>query len=400
MTAAADRVGRPGTRGNLRTLVVAQALTGAYVGAYYVILQPMLLSLGMTVGEIGVLMSLAGMGGLISSLVQPIGGVLSDLLGRKPLILTLHALGVASCLGLLAASLARSPEAAVAAVLVSAASFVGSPAWDAAVAESTEPARFGAAFGAVASASTLAGLISSPLSGAAADLLGYPPVLAAAAVLQAAAAAAVWLRYREGLPPARRESLPRILSRVLSPPGRLRGIFAVMAMDSAAWWVVTPILTGMLVDSYGLTNLEVGILSATFSASWAVFQMPAGLLVDRFGPRPVLTISEALGVPLALTLSSKLGFSSLLVAEVILGAAVATWIPSFKSYVISAAGEDDVAGSMGRLNALRGVVGFPSPALGGVLYETWGMTGPLTALALGSVAVAAAAWLLLGPPGD
>src|SRR5690348_2186982 len=46
-----------------------------------------------------------------------------------------------------------------------------------------------------------------------------------------------------------------------------------------------------IMPEFGLTQIQMGQVFGAFMLSYAIFQIPAGLLGDRFGPRNVLAAS-------------------------------------------------------------------------------------------------------------
>jgi len=80
---------------NLRVIAITSFLTGLFSTMTQAVWQPFVLSLGAPMSTLGFLESVGGRRGLVTAVLQPIGGWVSDRLGRKPLV----ALG--SLLGLL-----------------------------------------------------------------------------------------------------------------------------------------------------------------------------------------------------------------------------------------------------------------------------------------------------------
>ena len=74
-------------RAGLFVLAATAFLRGAHNSVYNVIWQPFVLSLGVSMSTLGVMNSLGGMNGIITTLAQPVGGWLADRIGRKPFLL-------------------------------------------------------------------------------------------------------------------------------------------------------------------------------------------------------------------------------------------------------------------------------------------------------------------------
>src|SRR2546422_4972862 len=71
--------------GNVRTISAANLLTGLYQNVLNVVLQRFVLSFGGGLTLLGFLQAVGGRFGLVAALVQPVGGHLADLRGRRAL---------------------------------------------------------------------------------------------------------------------------------------------------------------------------------------------------------------------------------------------------------------------------------------------------------------------------
>jgi MFS family permease len=90
------------------------------------------------------------------------------------------------------------------------------------------------------------------------------------------------------------------------PPPGLFGFFLCLAGDSFAWGISLGILFGMFSETYGLSDAQLGLMTSVMSVSMAVSQLPVGRLVDRYGCKPSMVFSEAIGLPLMLMWVSRL----------------------------------------------------------------------------------------------
>ncbi|MDK2463745.1 MAG: MFS transporter [Candidatus Korarchaeota archaeon] len=377
-------------------LIVVSALSGACGAMIDVVTQPMLLELGASVYTIGLLFTLGGYSGLIPTLVQPMGGVLSDSLGRRPFVLLMRLATAAAMTCYLAAALTGSLRLALLAISLFGLSAIGWPAWDAAVAESSPAHGRGMAYSAVLLAGVAPGLLMRPIGGVLADRIGYWSVYLVGLAGEAACLVVLLSAFREGTPPrARSVSLRGLLRRVFTPPKDLWRFYILTGLDSLLWGVSMGVLPAIVVSQFEVSNLELGVLTTVLSATIIASQIPVGVLIDRIGPVKVLALSQALGVPLAVTLLRAEGFAHLIPAYATLGLAASTWVPTTRAYLSLVVESDDVAGSMGRLSAFDGLFGFAAPALGGALYELYGLKGPVTVTLAGSLALAAGFALLL-----
>ena len=98
---------------------------------------------------------------------------------------------------------------------------------------------------------------------------------------------------------------------------------------------VNAIIEADLVGDLGFSAASLGLLTSVYFISFASFQLPLGLLLDRFGPRrteSVLLIFAALG---ALIFSMAESLSGLIVGRLLIGFGVsACLMASFKAYVL------------------------------------------------------------------
>ena len=98
---------------------------------------------------------------------------------------------------------------------------------------------------------------------------------------------------------------------------------------------VNAIIEADLVDDLGFSAASLGLLTSVYFISFASFQLPLGLLLDRFGPRrteSVLLIFAALG---ALIFSMAESLSGLILGRLLIGFGVsACLMASFKAYVL------------------------------------------------------------------
>jgi MFS family permease len=89
-------------------------------------------------------------------------------------------------------------------------------------------------------------------------------------------------------------------------------------LQSSTGVMVTP-----LMHEFGLTTTEIGFLSAAFLYPYLVFQIPGGILADRFGPRRVLMASSALFSMAALMFALGRHSETLFMARILMGASSA-----------------------------------------------------------------------------
>src|SRR6202030_4744070 len=74
-----------------------------------------------------------------------------------------------------------------------------------------------------------------------------------------------------------------------------------------------------IAKQFGLNKTSMGLVLAAFTWSYALGQIPAGWLGDRFGPKKVLTVIMFWWSIAAVMTGAALGMTSLLSARFLLG---------------------------------------------------------------------------------
>jgi MFS family permease len=94
-------------------------------------------------------------------------------------------------------------------------------------------------------------------------------------------------------------------------------------------------------------------------------------------------------------------FEVFALSYVLYGLVAATWGPAMLSLLARGVLEGQRAEEMGRLVAFQGLVRFPGPYLGGLLYNFGGFRAPLIANLLGiPIATLLIGWLAREPPAE
>ncbi len=378
-------------RKNLSVLAGTAFLRGAQTSVYSVIWQPFVLSLGASMPTLGLINSLGGMNGLVTTLVQPLGGWLADRLGRRPLLLAASfsvIIGYALLAG--AGWLNVWTVSALGVIFVGAAS-LAFPARNSMTAESVRSERHGSAFSLITLATMVPGIIAPLVGGWIADRSGFV-ILFPIGIAVEAIAVFLTLRYIRETRATDRGGLSlrdafTVLRRSILPRKGMVGFFAAVAGDSFAWGTGWGLLYGMLTETFHFSAEQLGVMSTVMSLAWAASQMPIGQYIDRRNLKPVMVFSEALGIPIMLIWMTQTSFQVFAISQILFAWTAATWVPVINTYLTRSVSSDERAEAFGRLNMFRGLVAFPAPALGGLLYNLGGMRLPLFANLIGSIIV-------------
>lgn len=180
------------------------------------------------------------------------------------------------------------------------------------------------------------------------------------------------------------------------PPVLLPRIFLPFAAGyflSYVYRTINAVLSPHLAADLGLNASDLGLLTSVYFLTFAAFQLPLGLLLDRFGPRRVeatLLLFAAAGAGLFAVSADRV---ELVIGRGLIGLGVsACLMASFKAFVLwfpparlpAINGWILAAGGLGALVATAPVEA--------ALHVT-GWRGLFAGLALVTVAVAAALWL-------
>ena len=347
-----------------------------------VIWQPFVLSLGASMPLLGFLESLGGFWGLVPTAMQPLGGWISDRRGRKPLILVGTAFSTLGLLVLVLAGWTGQWLWLLPGIVLLGALSIAIPALDSSVAESTSPSSRGRAFGLTNTFYALSGVFAPALGGFLAQRYGFLSVLFAAVALEAFTLSAVAAVMRDTMRPQDRRTLIAkdflaMVKTLLTPPARLRHFYIAITFDAIAYGSGYAILYGLLSRSFGFTPFQLGLMASVSSLTWAASQLTFGKMVDKRGTVPFMIFSEMLAVVIMVAWLFVRTFPAFLALHALWGINLAAWMPSFLAWVTNSVSDAERAQEMGRMAAFRGLIAFPAPYLGGLLYDWFGFRGPI-----------------------
>ncbi len=111
--------------------------------------------------------------------------------------------------------------------------------------------------------------------------------------------------------------------------------FSLGYLFSYLYRAANAVIAGDLVRELGLSASELGLLTAAYLGAFAAFQLPLGVLLDRYGPRRVQATLVALGALGALLFSVASSVITLTLARAMIGVAFSGGLMSgFKAVVI------------------------------------------------------------------
>jgi len=233
------------------------------------------------------------------------------------------------------------------------------------------------------------GVFAAALAGFIADRWGFSPVFLTRFGLEALRLLLIlWLlqetlsRVSGGISLG---ELKGVMARMVVPPRKLRGLYWALAVDVFVWGLGGSLLFGMLSETYGFTTFQLGVMSGALSLAWAITQLPIGKLIDRYGCKPFMVLSEAMGIIVVGGWLFSTNFVAFVALHALFGLMAATWVPALQALLANSISAKQLGEEMGRLSAFRGLIGFPAPYIGGLLYDHFGFQAPILANLVGVV---------------
>jgi MFS family permease len=354
--------------------------------------------LGASVGQVGLAFTIAA---VVPLALQILGGWISDSLGRLRTI----ALGsVGGVLSYIALVLAPSWQWVLLGLgLGSIARSMVGPSFGAFIAEQSDVANRGKAFGISEGIFMLVAVIGPPLGGVLADHFGFKLMFLIAGLLYGTAA--VLRFWMANMVRRTSEASPRALSF-----GSLRASLGTMAAMAVAGGLVTWILiTDGVRDVAGTLSFEllpvylqdvggvsvegVGWLTSIFGVAVMLFTLPSGWLADRRGERVSIAagfVVQSLALLLMISVRGFLGFAA---AWALFGVGVGLMNPAYNSLVSKAIPERLRGTAFGLLQTSVGLFSLPAPYLGAQLWERLSPQTPFMLTSMGLLLAVLPVWL-------
>lgn len=374
---------------NLHAVAAKTFLRGMAASMMRAVMQPFVLSLGAPMSTLGLLESLGGLRGILTASLQYYSGWLSDHLGRKPLMILSNVAGVLGIGLFIIAALTGNWLWLMPGIVFMGATLMADPADQSMVAESSQAHRRGAAYSLLMIAWIAPGIFAPALGGWLAGRWGFVPVFVLQAALYILSLLLVLRFLRETIVSSGERitwsGIKAATVRLAVPPRRLRGYYWTMAADSFTWGLGFTLLFGMLTQTYGFTTFQLGIMSSLMALAWTLCQWPVGRLIDRFGSKPLMVLSQVGSVPIILGFMSTSSFLPYAGLYAGIGIMAATWVPAQRVMLANSTSDRELGEALGRLAAFQGLIGFPAPFIGGLLYDHLGFHAPLAAGLVGIV---------------
>lgn len=377
---------------NIKTLLVMFFLSGIFISMFSTLWQPFLISLGVSMAFLGLTQTLGGYFGVVSSIFGIIGGRLSDELGRKPLICFGTTLEI---IALFIYILAWKAEIwlllLLGVILMGLGSALIFPALDSIVAESVNKRRCGRAYAATGFFRFLPTFFVPTVSGLIVSRWGFITAFLIITTFQFAylLLAGFGLRETVGVTAIKfsrfRVEFLKSLRRLFFIPIKLRFFYLVVVLDALSYGMGASILFGMLVKTYNFTVLQIGTIISISNLSRFICQLPVGWFIERHGSKTFIAVSQIIGICMVVGWLVSTTFQAFAAMGVLYGISATAWFISQKTFLASSLRDGQLGEAMGRVMTLRGIISFPAPIIGGLLYDRYGFYAPLLGNLLGLI---------------
>jgi MFS family permease len=381
-------LGKIALEGNIRTLAVQTLISQVGFGMFYVIWQPLILSTGATVADLGVIQSLIN---LVTAAGLILWGVLSDRLGRKPIILASNLCRIIALAALIVSGSTIFLYAFAFFVGLSCLFNQANPAVNALISESAGRDVMATAFSTVNTISRITNTLVASAGGYIAVKMGYHPIiyLSLAGDIIGVTLIALFIKETHRGDNPRLKSAEGLIARIrghLMPERSFLRLYAIMMVIGFAYSTGYSVFFGTLVDNFGFNELQLGLLSTTFNLVAGATAIPLGRLSDRFGRKLMLKAGWVMGMTsiAGFILSRRFEFFLLFyaISALDMNFYLSAWMP----LVSERAPPESLSTMLGKLDSYSRLAGIPAPWLGGQLYMRYGFRAPLIVHLVGIIA--------------
>lgn len=370
-----------GLEGNILPILSIRSLDATGWQMFEAIWQPYLLSLGTSMQQVGIISStyLAFFAGF-----QFFTGTVSDSLGRK------HTINIAYVLSLVSILFTFITDSWIllipVMVLFALVDALAEPAIISLVAESVPEQKRGAAFGYLSQTWFLPGLFAPALGGLIGNKYGFKFVLLLVFITETLSVIMFQLYVKETLLKVKPLDLKNQVIRfidIVKPEINLLRLYATVVSNRFAYALFDGVLYAMIIKSYGLSALTIAFAANVFTMTTAISLFGTGRIVDVMGSRIPIMASNLSWILALVAYFFSYNLNILFLAQFIRGISVALWDPALNTYVASQTLESDRGRVIGKVGALKGILTFPAPVLGAMLFSTYGFSGPIAFSVLG-----------------
>jgi len=366
-----------GWKGNVRVIAVQTLVSQLGFGMFSVVWQPYILSTGASVIDLGVIQSTVSLSTAVGLIAW---GFLSDRFGRKPIILLSNAFRVLSIVALVLSGELFFLLLFAFLIGFSSLFYVGNPARNALISESVDGQSRATVFSTITFISQITNTVTASAGGYIAVKAGYQPIFYACIAFDLMGMVLLASFLRETLPETEREKKAAGGGQTmgaLMPERGLMKLYLIMIIMGLGYGTGYAVFYGSLVDTYGLSPLQLGLLSTVFNLVGAASSIPFGRLSDRYGRRPFLKASWMMGTVTVLGFLASRNLNMFLLFSVTNALDMSFFLSAWMAFVFEKAPPGGLSTVIGKLDSYSRLVSIPAPWLAGILYTSHGFAAPL-----------------------
>src|SRR3978361_1929939 len=172
-------------------------------------------------------------------------------------------------------------------------------------------------------------------------------------------------------------------------------MYGLILVGEFSWSAVVPLVT-TFADQLHLSQSTAGLLAAATGLPVLSISIPAGMLADRYGARP-LTLASAALMSRARVAHALPGFWPLLAARFVFGLGFGMVWTAGIAWISELAPEERRAEVLARPMTIAGVAFMCGPVISGAVAESLGVRTPFIASGVIGVAVGLLLWRIPEP---
>jgi len=341
--------------------------------------------------ELGATKELLGILQMIETITQLIcqlpGGILADRFGRRRLIVYSSIFRVASPIIYISSTswIHIAPG-----LFIGSFAMLGLPAMNALIAESLPMISRGAGLSAYRAVTWMPMIITGLLGGVIMDTYGVVQgvklCVSATLIVSIFSFILRWRFVTETLDMTRnkeeemlREASQKegVLQQLRTLPREIWILTVVAALSSFAIRLVMSFMVVYAVEVVGLTNTQWGLIGTAVSLISTIITIPGGILADRIGRKPCITVSRILSPISTLGFTFSMNFWHMLSVRAINGVAQGfggtVWGlmggPVWQALVADVTPPDRRGKMIGVIGTISGIVSTPASWVGGYMYD-------------------------------
>ena len=348
----------------LKPLYIATFLRGISSTIIRVFLPVYAFTMGISIDNIGFIVTIAT---AISVLMLPIMGYLTDVVSRRlALILSTTFLALSSTLLVLYAT---RIIILLAFILFYASFFSWQSARGALVVDEVPEGARGKVFAFLSLAFWIPRTIIPYVAGIIITYLGYNYVFLLS-MLSSIIAILMLTSIPKKTPDDKKHYLSKKeILRGIIPSRREIPLYVILSLDRIGWTLWLPLLNPLMKAELALSEDKIGLLNTTMNIATILVLLPSGKIVDSYGWKTGLLLSEMSIIMGLLPLILSVNIYYLAILMIAIGISIGLWLPSFNTAIPSIINNSIEAGrSYSKANMYRTIASIPSPWIGGALY--------------------------------